>query len=555
MVKNIKRIFIISILAICTIFFIGCNLTSLAISSNGPQVKVSGTAELTVGDEEKYSATVTPTDQYSQNVIWTISNPDIASIDEEGNVVALSVGRATIKATYQDDKYNVAGRFSIKVIASKETYTDETPATIKLFGDKEAKVNTMELLRVETNPSNASHDFLWESSDEDVATIDSFGIVKYHSEGTVTITAKTKNNETIKDSISVTVSNNTRNSDLELATIECIAKVKNSIFGVANYQANERNILEKTSLGSGFVYDAWGYLEDGTKTYDLTNAGITSYGYYLITNKHVVEDSDALKIYIHMIDEEIDATLIQYDDKVDLAVVTFDYSDYIEPLKIADSDTLLAGQTVVAIGNPEGFEYSSSATSGIVSYPIRYVSSDTDDDGINDWDAAYIQHDAPINPGNSGGPLLNLYGQVVGINTMKFASTEIDNMGFSIPTKDIWDLLPYLENGIVPTRARIGITVIAIRDLIARDYESATDYKYIIPDGVKTGLYITGVDTASVAYGKLQADDILIVFNGVNLKNSLQLRAELGAIVVGSNTTIEVIVLRNGEEVKVELTW
>ena len=555
MIKSVKRIFILSLLAFASLFFIACNLTTIAINNVGPSVKVSGSAELNVGDVAKYNAEVTPSDKYNQKVIWTISNPDIATIDEEGNVVAIAAGRATIKATYQDDKYNVVGRISIKVIANTDIYTDDVPTSIVIYGELNPKVNTMDLLRVETTPDNASHDVLWSSSDESVATIDNFGIVKYHQTGNVTITAKNKDNNDISASLEVTVVKDTRDSDLEQATINCIAKVKDSIFGVANYQVNERDVLEKNSLGSGFVYEAWGYLENGKKTYNLDDEGIVGYGYYLITNKHVVKDSDQLKIYIHMIDEEIDATLIQYDEKVDLAVVTFDYNEYIEPLKIGNSDELLAGQTVIAIGNPEGFEYSSSATSGIVSYPIRYVSSDTDEDGVNDWDAAYIQHDAPINPGNSGGPLLNLYGEVVGINTMKFASTDIDNMGFSIPTKDIWDLLPYLENGLVPKRARIGVTVIAIRDLLAHDDENDPNYKYIIPEGVKTGLYVTSVDEASVAFGKIQADDIIMVFNGVNLKNSLQLRAELGAIVVGSNVEIPVIVLRNGAEVEITLVW
>ena len=124
----------------------------------------------------------------------------------------------------------------------------------------------------------------------------------------------------------------------------------------------------------------------------------------------------------------------------------------------------------------------------------------------------------------------------------------------SIPSNDLVELLPYIEKGKVPTRARIGVTVIAIRDLLQGDYENA-EYKYIIPDGQKIGIYITEVSEGSVAYGILKADDIMLEFNGVVLKNSLQLRAELGAIVVGSNTTIPVKILRDGKEMTVELTW
>ena len=137
---------------------------------------------------------------------------------------------------------------------------------------------------------------------------------------------------------------------------------------------------------------------------------------------------------------------------------------------------------------------------------------------------------------------------------MKFATNDIDNMGFSIPSNDIIELLPYLEKGKVPVRARIGVTVIAIKDLLATDWENA-DYKYIIPEGVKTGIYVTEVVESSVAYGKIKADDIMLEFNGVVLKDSLQLRAELGAIVVGSNTEIQVKLLRNGQEITVTLIW
>ena len=237
-----------------------------------------------------------------------------------------------------------------------------------------------------------------------------------------------------------------------------------------------------------------------------------------------------------------------------MAIVKFVYDEYIKPLKFSNSDTLIHGETVIAIGNPEGFEFSSSATRGIVSYPERFISDDTDDDGVNDWDAVYIQHDASINPGNSGGPLLNMYGEVVGINTLKFASAEVDNMGFSIPSNTIVELLPYLEKGKVPQRAKIGITVISVLDLLQTDYKNA-EYEYKIPEGMKTGLYITAVTGGSPAYGILQADDILLEFNGVVLRKSIQLRAELGEIIVGSSQKIKVKVLRNGQELTFDLTF
>ncbi len=109
-------------------------------------------------------------------------------------------------------------------------------------------------------------------------------------------------------------------------------------------------------------------------------------------------------------------------------LLKFEYSEYIKPLLFSDSSLVEQGDKSMAMR----LRGSSSATRGIVSHPERYVSDDTDNDGVKDWDAIYIQHDDLINPGNSGGPLLDMYGRVIGINTMKFVSNNIDNMGFSV---------------------------------------------------------------------------------------------------------------------------
>ena len=147
-----------------------------------------------------------------------------------------------------------------------------------------------------------------------------------------------------------------------------------------------------------------------------------------------------------------------------------------------------------------------------------------------------------------------MYGRVIGINTMKFVSNNIDNMGFSIPSNTLIELLPYLEKEKTPVRAKIGITVAAVIDLLQSNYESA-DYKYVIPEEIKTGLYITQVTEGSVSAGILQKDDILLEFNGIVLRKSIQLRAELGSIIVGSDTIIPVVVYRNGKEVKLNLKF
>lgn len=555
MISNVKKKFLILILFLLLIFIPGCLPDSGGILDGiiFPKVSVSGKSQIELLESFLATAKVTPEGKYADEFIWESSNPSVLDVTDEGYVTGISTGTASViaKCTENDSVY---GRLYVKVIKKSIQYTEDAPTSINLLGSNEAYVDNISYFKFETTPFNSSQDVVFASSNEEIATVDTKGIVKFNAVGTVTITVASSKDNAITDSITVNVTENSRNNNIEEATINVIKETKDSIIGIANYQYNNNDQLVSSSIGSGFVYFVRGVLADNTYTDDLTKEDITNYEYLVITNRHVIENSDAVKVYLHTIDEEIDAELIHYDDKVDMAIVKFRYDEYIKPLKFSNSDTLVHGETVIAIGNPEGFEFSSSATRGIVSYPERFISDDTDGDGVNDWDAVYIQHDASINPGNSGGPLLNMYGEVIGINTLKFASAEVDNMGFSIPSNTIVELLPYLENGKVPQRAKIGITVIAVLDLLQTDYKNA-DYKYIIPEGLKTGLYITDVTNGSPAFGILQKDDILLEFNGVVLRKSIQLRAELGEIIVGSNQIIKVKVLRNGKELVFDLTF
>lgn len=531
----------------------GCDGSGIINGITLTKVQVTGKSNINVGDTFIISAKITPEGKYENKFTYSSSNETVIDVNEEGVVTGISKGAASVIATSTENA-NLVGRLYIKVNEKSIEYTDEAPESLKIIGANESLTGTKAYYRFETYPKNSSQDVKFKSSNEEVATIDNYGIVTFKAPGTVMLTVSSTKNEDVRASITVNVSQSTRESDYETQTKEVIKNTKDSILGVANYTYDSNYKLSGKSFGSGFVYHVQGILKNGQLTDDLTDKNIEKYMNYLITNRHVVEGSDELKVYIHMIDEEIPATLIHYDDKVDMAIVKFEYSEYIKPLLFSDSSLVEQGDTVIAIGNPEGFEYSSSATRGIVSHPERYVSDDTDDDGVKDWDAIYIQHDASINPGNSGGPLLDMYGRVIGINTMKFVSNNIDNMGFSIPSNTLLELIPYLEKEKTPVRARIGITVISIIDLLQTDYENA-DYKYIIPKDVKTGLYITQITEGSVSDGILQKDDILLEFNGIALRKSIQLRAELGSIIVGSDTIIPVVVLRNGEKVKLNLKF
>lgn len=337
-----------------------------------------------------------------------------------------------------------------------------------------------------------------------------------------------------------------------------IEKVSPAVVGVTRYEGV--GLTRKiSSTGSGVIYKCIAYLNDNT-TVDkcettINNSNVVKYKYYVITNKHVVKTSNDIEVYLGDDDIDVTATVIARDSKVDLAVITFEYTKYIQPIEFPDNNyDLKRGNIVIAIGHP-GYEYYGSATLGIVSYPKRYLSDDTDDDGINDWDAEYIQHDAAINPGNSGGALVNIEGKLVGINTLKLVSTDIDNIGFAIPYTVIQELLPSLEQGIVPNRPVLGVTASEVRQLIRFPKSELETEGFNIPEGLRYGLYITAVQEGIAKRHGIQPHDIIIKINDIEIKTSQVLRAELGKYIIGSGDKAILTVLRNGEEITITIVF
>ena len=192
------------------------------------------------------------------------------------------------------------------------------------------------------------------------------------------------------------------------------------------YGHNQNELEETTSVGSGIIFE---------QTDDVL---------YIVTNYHVVEDATTLSV--GFVDDEVyEAELCGTDEDNDLAVLKVSLDDLSADTRAAisvavfgDSDSLRVGEQVVAIGNALG--YGQSVTTGIVSALNRSLSTDT-----STTPATYIQTDAAINPGNSGGALLNMDGEVIGINTAKLASTEVEGMGYAIPISDVTDIIDELK--------------------------------------------------------------------------------------------------------------
>jgi len=223
----------------------------------------------------------------------------------------------------------------------------------------------------------------------------------------------------------------------------------------------------------------------------------------MVTNNHVVEGADTLSVCF--IDNQVyEANVKGTDAENDLAVIAVpldsisdDTMSQIAVASIGDSDSLKVGEQVVAIGNALG--YGQSVTTGIVSAVNRTLSSDSSDtqDSNSSSDdsssATYIQTDAAINPGNSGGALLNMNGEVIGINSAKLASTEVEGMGYAIPISRVSDIIDNLMNQ--TTRTKVDSDKQGTIGIKGINVTSDVQEKYNLPEGI----YVSEVTSGSAA--------------------------------------------------------
>lgn len=217
-------------------------------------------------------------------------------------------------------------------------------------------------------------------------------------------------NDMIKNSKPI-VNENDPDMTVSGAVSEVASRVSPSIVGVSNLQdrGDMFNRRKSESTGSGVILDKQGHI---------------------VTNYHVVKGADRLLVSLSNGKQE-EAKLVGSDPRTDLAVIKVKFSKEFSPALFGDSDKLLVGQEVVAIGNPLGQRFARSVTAGVVSGLNRIITSE------EGFEHRLIQTDAAINPGNSGGALVNLQGEVVGINTIKIASPGFEGMGFSIPSVQV----------------------------------------------------------------------------------------------------------------------
>ena len=266
----------------------------------------------------------------------------------------------------------------------------------------------------------------------------------------------------------------------------------------------------------------------------------------IATNNHVVEDSDTISVCFT--DEaEADALVKGTDAENDLAVIAVDLSDIssdtMEAIAIAelgDSDDLEVGEQVVAIGNALG--YGQSVTTGIVSALNREVSSE------ENTTSYLIQTDAAINPGNSGGALVNMQGQVIGINSAKYSDESVEGMGFAIPVNTASEILNDLMNR--ETRTAVSDEESSYIGIQGQDISETIASAYNMPEGI----YVTAVSEDSPAEeAGIQNGDILVKFDGTSVETMEELQKLMKYYASGEEVTVTVKRCVNGEYTEQEL--
>jgi serine protease Do len=263
------------------------------------------------------------------------------------------------------------------------------------------------------------------------------------------------------------------------------------------------------SLGTGFVIS-----EDG----------------YIVTNNHVVEDVDTIKVAFDD-QRELPAEIVGRDPKTDIALIRVKADVALIALPLGDSDSVRPGDWVVAIGNPFGLEH--TVTAGIVSAKGRNIGQGPYDD--------FIQTDAAINPGNSGGPLLNLRGEVIGINTA--INPRANTIGFAVPVNMAKEILPQLRAAGHVTRGWLGVLIQKITPELAESFGLEGD----------AGALVSRVDPAGpAADAGIERGDVIVEFDGTGIETMEDLPRKVATTPVGK--TVPVVVLRDGKRKTIEVT-
>jgi serine protease Do len=274
-----------------------------------------------------------------------------------------------------------------------------------------------------------------------------------------------------------------------------------------------RHPFKQRSLGSGFIIN-----RDG----------------YILTNNHVIENADEIIVKLEN-EKEYKAKVVGRDAKTDIAVIKIEDAPDLTPATLGNSDDLRVGEWVMSIGNPFGLEH--TVTAGIVSAKGRFI-------GQGSYDQ-FIQTDAAINPGNSGGPLINLKGEVVGINTAIFSRSGGNiGIGFATPINVAKDLLPELEAKGKVTRGWLGVMIQKVTPEIAESLNLKEQKGALVADVMKDG---------PAAEAGIKVGDVIVEFDGHTVKDSTELPLLVARTPIGKNVNVKVLRDKGTETISVKV--
>ena len=287
---------------------------------------------------------------------------------------------------------------------------------------------------------------------------------------------------------------------------DAVSKVYDTVVTVETYRKDKLY-----ATGTGFVYK-----NEGGKG-------------FILTNNHVIENGDKIKV-VFTNNNTVDAHVVGSDKYADIAVLTVDSSNVLSVAQIGNNTNSRLGDTVFAVGEPiDSSAYSWSVTRGILSGKDRMVEvSLNGNNSVSDWVMNVLQTDAAINSGNSGGPLSNSNGEVIGITSMKLASSSIEGMGFAITIEDALDWARRIENGESIVRPYLGISMYNLADILIR-----------VEAPISSGVYIDKVEDGSpAAEAGFKTGDIIVKMGDAEIKSIAFLKYQLYKYNVGDSVKV-----------------
>lgn len=294
--------------------------------------------------------------------------------------------------------------------------------------------------------------------------------------------------------------------DVDTAVTGAYDIAADAVVGITNIQeASIFSTSGEAGTGSGVVYK-----KDNGKA-------------YIVTNHHVIEGASTIEVTLADGTKK-NAELLGSDVWTDLAVIEIEATDISTIAEFGDSDSLKPGEPIMAIGNPLGLQFSGSVTKGIISGLERTIEIDINEDGIIDWNAEVIQTDAAINPGNSGGALVNVLGQVVGINSMKIAEQAVEGIGLAIPINSVIPIIEDIEQYGEVKRPYLGVSLVPISQITQFHRESTLK----LPKDVTEGVAIMEVEPSSSAdEAGIRKYDVIVKMDGEEITDLASFRTHL----------------------------